>query len=159
MGEAAPGASRDVGFAKFSRELVEVFRRTIRAFFQAKTESGAVGRGLGQGVGGLLDERADEGLPSRRTRAVVTVFAEAPVADQSGTPQEGEVGGNAGLPHGEDFLELGDGELFLFEQQEDPEPGGFGQGFQCVEEGGHAGRRVRILQRKSPVWRKEWGVC
>lgn len=116
MGQATPGASRDVGFAKFSCELVEVFRRTIRPFSQAKTESGAVGRGLGQGVGGLLDERADEGLTSRRTWAVVTVFAETPVSDQSGTPQEGEVGGYARLTHGEDFLELGDGQFFLFEQ-------------------------------------------
>jgi hypothetical protein len=39
----------------------------------------------------------------------------------------GEVGGDAGLTHAEDFLELGNGELLALEEVEEAEAGGIGQ--------------------------------
>ena len=43
-------------------------------------------------------------------------FAFAAVADEVGLSQERELRGDAGLGHAQDFLELGDGQLFLREQ-------------------------------------------
>jgi hypothetical protein len=39
----------------------------------------------------------------------------------------GEVTGDSGLAHAEDFLEFGDGELGFVEEEEKPEAGGIGQ--------------------------------
>jgi hypothetical protein len=43
-----------------------------------------------------------------RSPAVINVFADAPILNQAGALELGKVGRDPGLPHSEDFLDLGD---------------------------------------------------
>jgi hypothetical protein len=52
------------------------------------------------------------------------------------------LGGDAGLGHAEDFLELGDGEFFARHEGEEAQPGGVGESFEDVPGGVHEGGRL-----------------
>ena len=73
---------------------------------------------LPSGRGELTGDTA--GLaPGRET--VEGALALAARLDEAGLLQLAQVGGDAGLAHGEDLLEFGDGELFAFEEAEHAE--------------------------------------
>ena len=60
------------------------------------------------------------------SEAVEAALAGAAVFDQARLLELREVGGDGALAHDQDFLQLGDGELFGLEQQQDAEPVGVG---------------------------------
>jgi len=69
-----------------------------------------------------------DGIPHLLSgQSVVNVFAGPAIFHHSRTLQLSEVARNTGLSHAEYFLELGDGELFLFEKKEETKPGGIGK--------------------------------
>ena len=66
-------------------------------------------------------------------QAVEGVLSRTPVVHQAGLFQLRQVRGNLALPFGQNLLQFGHGELFLFEQQQDAQAVGIGrqpQGFQ-----------------------------
>ena len=59
-------------------------------------------------------------------QTVIHVLARAPIDHRSGPFQLGEMAGNAGLAHPQNFLELGHGKLLLLEKEEEAEARGIG---------------------------------
>ena len=63
----------------------------------------------------------------RGGEAVEGVLARAPVVHQSGLLELRQVGGNLALALGQNLLQLGHGQLFLFEQQQNAQAVGVGR--------------------------------
>ena len=53
-----------------------------------------------------------------RGQAVESVLSHAPVVHQAGLLELRQMGGNLALPFGQDLLQFGHGQFFLFEQQQ-----------------------------------------
>ena len=69
------------------------------------------------------------------------VFPLAAIGDEIDLPQQGELRGDAGLTHAEDFLKFGDGELLARNEGEQTQSGRIGESFEDVPRSVHAGRR------------------
>jgi hypothetical protein len=110
FGHALPGFAGDVVLAEAAGDGVEEGC--------ASCPGACGGRGAwrpGRGASGIsaLGAGKDfvQGLPSVGTRLVEAALAGAAVFDEAGLLELREVGGDGALAHGEDLLQLGDGEL------------------------------------------------
>jgi len=131
VGKRPPGTSRNITAPKFSGELIEIFPRSILAFAQCQLQRRAVARGFGnlarKASQHFLDASAGAVSAPTLCRAVVNIFASAPILDHTGTPQLREMTRDTRLPHAKNVLQLGNGEFFLLEQQEQPQSRRIGQ--------------------------------
>ena len=126
FGQRFPGFAGDVVFAETAGDAVEEGAHLVLAFFHDAAGGGAVVGGFGDFLLGASEEVVEDVVSVAGGEAVKAVFADAAVFDQAGLLELGEVGGDGALAHDEDLLQLGDGELFGLEQQEDAEPVGVG---------------------------------
>jgi hypothetical protein len=131
MREGLPRSTRDIAPAEFSGERVEVFARFILAFSQNQLERrpivSAFGNVAGQGSNQFGYLRAGAVGWTIFGYAVISVFAGPTIFDHPGPLELRQVTRDTGLPHAENFLELGHGELCFVEEEEQPESGRIGQ--------------------------------
>ena len=71
-------------------------------------------------------------------KSVDAVFAGAARSDQSSLLELGQLGRDSGLFHAQNPLQLGDGELFLIEEDQEAEAGWIAEKTQGIYEGGHS---------------------
>ena len=126
FGDGFPGFAGDVVAAVASGDVVEEGTRLVAALFEDALKGGLIAGGFGDLSPGLKQELVKGSGTVFAASAVEIVFARSAVLDQSGLFELREMRGDGALAHGEDFLQLGDGELFLFDQQEDAKPVGVG---------------------------------
>ena len=140
VADGFPGAAGAVVFAEAAGDEVEILFLGTAAFLEDAVEVAAVFGDDGEvshGLDGGAQER--EGLGRHAgAEGVEGFFALAAVGDEVDLPEERELGGDAGLAHAEDFLELGDGEFLARHEGEEAQAGGVGEGFEDVPGSVHA---------------------
>ena len=78
----------------------------------------------------MYAHRLGRELTRIRTAGVDVVFPAAFVPHQSLDLELGQLGGNPALAHPQDFLQLRHGQRLVFDQHQDPQPGGVGNELQ-----------------------------
>ncbi len=127
LGDALPGAAGTVGAAELAGELVEVFAGFILPLFEGEAKGLLVGRG-GRDFPGADGEDGGKLAVDRVVgELVIDILSGAAILDEAGLAELGEVRGDPGLSHAEDFLDFDDGKLFLLEQKEEAEARLIGQ--------------------------------
>lgn len=132
--EALPGAAGNVVLSEAAGEFVEVGADAVLALFEDEAEGFVVVAGLGELEGGLAEEVGDGLIAGEAVEAFLSGAAEF---DEFGLAELGEGHGDAGLAHGEDLLEFGDGEFLAFEEAEHAESAFVTEEAECFEEAGH----------------------
>src|SRR5205823_4826870 len=131
VGKRAPRTPRDITAPKFSGEHIEIFPRPILAFAQCQLQRRAVARGFGNLPGKasqyFLDASAGAVSAPNLCRAIVNIFASAPILDHTGTPQLREMTRDTRLSHAKNVLQLGHRKFLLLEQKEETQPRRIGQ--------------------------------
>ena len=105
----------------------------VAAFFEDEFQGFGVFGSFGDFRGGGFED----GEEFAGLQAVEAVLALAAVFDKAGLAELREVGRDAALAHGEEFLKLGDGELFAVEQEENADAGGVGEKAERFEDRRH----------------------
>jgi len=122
FGYGFPGFAGDVVFAEASGDRVEEAAHGFLAFFDDAARGGLVGSRFGNFGLGLGEEVGEDAVLRPMLEAVEAALAGAAVFDEIGLPELGEVGGDGALAHDENFLQFGDGELFVLKEQKNAEP-------------------------------------
>jgi hypothetical protein len=160
--DGLPRAAGAVVAAEAAGDEVEILFPGAAAFLEDAVEVGAVlgdDREIEHGVDGGAEER--EGFwGGAGAEGVEGFFALAAVGDEIDLAEEGELGGDAGLAHAEDFLELGHGEFLAGHEGEEAQTGGVGEGFEDVPGSVHANEKLgrfgiackQALQEAGEVW-------
>jgi hypothetical protein len=142
MAQGLPGAAGAINAIEAAGDLIEIDLGLVFPQGQDAPKVDTVGRLFGEFAGAT--NREVEGVTNglggiagpavERALAVTTGFEEAGVMEQA------EVGGDPGLPHAGDFLEFVDAEFGLFEEGDEAQSGGVGEGADgfegCVHENG-----------------------
>lgn len=137
VADGFPGAAGAVVLAELAGDEVEILFLVGAAFLEAAVEGVAVLLEFGQGGDGVAGgpEKGEGGRGEVGAEGVVGAFTVAAVDDGIGLAELGELRGDAGLAHAEDFLELGDGELLALKKGEDAKAGGVGEELEGVPVG------------------------
>lgn len=141
VAKGLPGASGAVTAVEAAGDLIEVQLSLFLAAFENPLEVDLIGLVLGELARALDGEGSDVERVGRAVgvQAVERAFAIAPGGDEASFCEEAEVGADAGLAESGDFLEFVDGQLFVFEEGDDPKAGRVGQSSEGFQRGGHAG--------------------
>ncbi len=144
MADGFPRAAGAVIFAELAGDEIEVGFGLLAAADEDALEVGAVLDEFGHVVDGFAGG-ADEAELARvglGADGVEGFFPITAVGDEVGLAEEGELRGDAGLGHAENFLELGDGEFLGEEQREQADTRRVGEDFECVPGGVQSGGGV-----------------
>ena len=125
FGDALPGAAGHVLASEFAGQLVEVAAHLVLALAQGQAQR-LRGPPAASGTSPAAWRSRFHQLGGRR-QAVEGVLAGAPVVHQAGLLQLRQVGGNVALALRQDLLQLRHGQLFLLQQQQQPQPAGVGR--------------------------------
>ena len=138
-------------FAEPPGDKVEILFLRAPAFLEDALKVGAVltdhGE-FGHGFDGGAEQR-ERFLGGAGAERVEGVFALAAIGDEIDLPQQGELRGDAGLTHAEDFLKFGDGELLARNEGEQTQSGRIGESFEDVPRSVHAGIRWGVVMRNA----------
>jgi len=140
-----------VVFSEPPGDKVEILFLRAPAFLEDELKVSAVltdNGELGHGFNGGAEQR-ERFLGDAGAERVVGVFALAAIGDEIDLPQQGELRGDAGLTHAEDFLEFGDGELLARNEGEQTQSGRIGESFEDVPRGVHAVTRWGVVKRNA----------
>jgi hypothetical protein len=119
FGDAFPRAPRHVLAAELAGQFVEIAPHFVLPLAHRQAQRLEVLAGLGDFAGRFVEEAHEV---RGRFETVESVLAGPPAGHQAGLFQLRQVGRDAALPLGQDLLHLGHRQLFLLEQQEQPEP-------------------------------------
>ena len=126
VGQRLPRTTGHISAAEFSRKAVEILGRLVLAFSQRKGQVSLVLRRLFQFLPRRLQNRSRR-RPQILRRRVENVFSNPAVAHQILAFELCELGRDSRLRQAEDFLQFGDHEFLLDQQQHQPQPHLIGQ--------------------------------
>jgi len=124
-----PAAAGDIVAPELAGQLVEIAPHFVSSLFEHELER----PGIIPRFRDFRRSRVQKVYKLPVANPIKTILALLPILHQTRAFELGKVRGNAALPHREDFLKFGYGQLFALQQQQQAQAAGIGNQLESLE--------------------------